>query len=1250
MSWQEQQLHVGKAEDIDDRQRQGSDLSQGMKALVDPSKPKSFKTWSILESTARGEAIRYNQDLEEDEQTESLLLELDPTELRNFTILYEGERDNDNPNGNVGNLKLLSRAFYHLFLKTGAVDDLQKSIQKAEEAMTATHIDNADYVLLLKNLIILLGKKYERTRLLEDLEQAILQAEVMFTVTQDSHPIRLPRLLSLVYLKRMRSGHTRSPGDLNEVQATATKAMSAMGALEGVPLSTFEEAIDPAVLAGAIGDRACLLNSQSLAFLRKFDQTGNLAVLDVAITKAREALDASPSSHPHRAWTLSNLGVCLHLRFEQTGVLDDLHMAINAGQESVDILPSGDRKRASMLADLSVSLRRRFDRIGDMDDLDKAISSGEEAIVLMPHVYPYRESAQTILSTSLMRRFERTGDLGDLDLAINKAQEVVAAMNDGHGDTGQALANLAIYLRYRFEQTGDLDELNRAISTGQEAVAATSPSHSDKAVRLSILGGSFFRRFELTGSLDDLNQAIDRGEQAVAISQVKGESAMLNDLGIYLKYRFEQIFDLDDINRAIEVGRRAVTTTPENHPDLAGYFNNLGLRLESRYQRTGELEDLHEAIELGRHAIAMTPGNHPDLAGYFNNLGLRLESRYQRTAELEDLHEAIRLGRHAIAATPETHPDLAGYLNNLADRYKRTGELENLQEAITLFQQALGHFTGQPLIRITAGTKAARILAHQEKWHEAAQALQQVLELLPKVTLQSNSRDDLQHAFRTLSGLASFTASIFLKAGKSATEALQVLEMGRGVIASLLIDSRSDESHLKAEHPALWSEYNQLREEVAISSSPEFSRREDLHSQVVAEVSQAARSSRRYKLFKKIEDMEVEIQNQPGFERFHLAPTEKEILDLACHGPLVSFNTSDVSSQAFLVTKDHVQVVDLPALKVTDVNICVDLLTSWGNINRSDGSLVQDVGDEKPGNQPTDSETMVQLQSLWNNAVKPVLDKLGLRKEERPAGTLPSVWWIGGGLMALLPIHAAGDHSTGSRENTLSHVVSSYIPTLKSLQFARSKTWRSLKEQGHNILIVSMPTTPGFKSRLNVGEEVEAIRDEFGSHGLVTALERPSKADVLDKLSSCSVAHFACHGVADPVEPAKSSLLLGSMAREELTVSDLDSVKHDLAQIAYLSACSIAEVKVHNLLDESIHLASTFQLMGFQHVIGTLWGADDGAAVQVAGQFYKHLLQDEEDGSMSVAYALHNAILIFRNTGSNSTEVSKWAPFIHIGS
>lgn len=87
-----------------------------------------------------------------------------------------------------------------------------------------------------------------------------------------------------------------------------------------------------------------------------------------------------------------------------------------------------------------------------------------------------------------------------------------------------------------------------------------------------------------------------------------------------------------------------------------------------------------------------------------------------------------------------------------------------------------------------------------------------------------------------------------------------------------------------------------------------------------------------------------------------------------------------------------------------------------------------------------------------------------------------------------------------------------------------------------------------------------------------------------------------------------------------------------------------------HLVDESIHLASTFQLVRFPHVIEMLWGADDSAAVKVAGKFYQLLLQNTKEGRMSVSHTLHNAVLQLRNMESNSVNISKWAPFIHIGS
>ena len=133
------------------------------------------------------------------------------------------------------------------------------------------------------------------------------------------------------------------------------------------------------------------------------------------------------------------------------------------------------------------------------------------------------------------------------------------------------------------------------------------------------------------------------------------------------------------------------------------------------------------------------------------------------------------------------------------------------------------------------------------------------------------------------------------------------------------------------------------------------------------------------------------------------------------------------------------------------------------------------------------------------------------------------------------------------------------------------------------------------------------------------------------------------------MEPAKSGLLLGKETVEKLTIEDLDIVSCQNAQIVYLSACSTAEVGVMNLADESVHLASSFQLTGFRHVIGTLWGVDDNAAVEVAKRFYEKLPVSGENGYMSPARALHDAVVSFRNTEENWKDCSKWASFMHLG-
>lgn len=97
-----------------------------------------------------------------------------------------------------------------------------------------------------------------------------------------------------------------------------------------------------------------------------------------------------------------------------------------------------------------------------------------------------------------------------------------------------------------------------------------------------------------------------------------------------------------------------------------------------------------------------------------------------------------------------------------------------------------------------------------------------------------------------------------------------------------------------------------------------------------------------------------------------------------------------------------------------------------------------------------------------------------------------------------------------------------------------------------------MPTTPGKRRPLEVAEEVASIVKSAGSETSITHLERPMREAVITALESCAIAHFACHGRVDGIEPAKSALVVGRDKEESLTIADLDRVALHNAQIVYL--------------------------------------------------------------------------------------------------
>lgn len=168
-------------------------------------------------------------------------------------------------------------------------------------------------------------------------------------------------------------------------------------------------------------------------------------------------------------------------------------------------------------------------------------------------------------------------------------------------------------------------------------------------------------------------------------------------------------------------------------------------------------------------------------------------------------------------------------------------------------------------------------------------------------------------------------------------------------------------------------------------------------------------------------------------------------------------------------------------------------------------------------------------------------------------------------------------------------------------------------------------------------------------------VEQPSAEAVAERLAECSIAHFACHGRTDPIDPSNSGLIFarrdesGNLVQDALTVHSISENSLQNARLAYLSACSTAENKAARLADEAIHITTGFQVAGFPHVIGCLWPSVDRVCAEVAHSFYTSLgAQGSLDlENRAIATALHQSITAV--AAREWKQPLNWAQFVHYG-
>ncbi|RDA85714.1 hypothetical protein CP532_0749 [Ophiocordyceps camponoti-leonardi (nom. inval.)] len=622
--------------------------------------------------------------------------------------------------------------------------------------------------------------------------------------------------------------------------------------------------------------------------------------LSLAIDLANWAVYAMPDdcAPDKRHGCLQVLAFRLGERFNQTGSINDLTGALDIMAVMLNSMASDHPNRPFILYNRGRFFLRRFGFTTDVKDLTLAVEDMTIAVEATPHTDSDRAERLTTLAALLLRRFKHTTSIADLDGAIETADMALKTATNT-SSRADSMYTLGEGLGRRFDQKGSMEDLDRAVDVMTLAIE-TAPHHPNRASHLTTLGTFLSSRYERTGSVDDLdraieviNMAIDVNEQRPVLAHGRNprQAYILNSLGDRLGCRYERTRLMTDLESAIETAEKANEACPRDYPNRRLFLAALSRWLSERYSRTRSLDDIDRAIALQNEALEASPRHAPERASYLDSLGIYLFRRSQQSNSIQDLSLSIERTSEAIDASAPTNPHRAGYLLNLGlsltIRAEKTRSADDLFRAISSFHQGRQSVVAAPQTRLKLAVHAAMVYASHVSWEGSSVLFEEAVKLLSTVSPRSLKHTDKQHVLAHSSGIAASAASAVLQACGDVDRALQLLELGRGVIAGLLMDMRGDLSDVKEKHPMLADEFIALRDEL---DKPEESVAPLMTSSEKPISSWESSVRRRREADQRLTQLITEIRDKPGFEAFLLPPTAESLVAAAKPDPIIILN------------------------------------------------------------------------------------------------------------------------------------------------------------------------------------------------------------------------------------------------------------------------------------------------------------------------------------------------------------------------
>ncbi|CAI7570116.1 unnamed protein product [Penicillium glandicola] len=1005
-------------------------------------------------------------------------------------------------------------------------------------------------------------------------------------------------------------------------------------------------------------------------------------------------LDQLPWTHPEHFATASKCGVFFRERYESTGKLHDIARAVYYGRYVV-----AHKDGTLPKIQLMLSLNKRFTHdhneiflhesmsllndVYDAGNLSELLSHADYANLLRCLAqtqklhYFYMGSSKKApvdLDSRLSADCEHHSAM-PFDVCLRKAKDISPGVDVKSPDAKRADRLWRWSQRYEVEDEEDFQSTLGYLMEAEKLVDIYCPSFCH--IYHSIVG--LLRESYLsTLRLERLDKAIAYTQKATEakVASPTQRAIFFSDLGLHCMLRYDRQARPQDLETALSAHREAVRLYPTRDSSKAVLLDQLSNALHSYYLRTRNSAKYHdpaikylgEAVLYGQQSVDIERRS-------FNlvNLAQKFDQLFDATGDIEEefINKAADLASEA-AKLKDLSPDKQGpVLKTLgrivARKYhkspshillQRDRNSSDIEFALQTLLMCAESPVIQPLERITAAREAGAILYDLRRYEDAWDCLREAVEKIHSASAVHFDREGQQYIISQLSGLGSEACSAGLTAGAPPLKALSVLEKARGILTTNLRGGSGELDDLKCKAPNLYEEFRNFQQQVMHPSEEQV--------QLVDPLDLSQKPPWTDPRVSAIEERERVVklirETVPGFCNFLTKLEPHHITELSDEDYITVLNTSIFRTDAIVLKRGRVGVIPLYDLEPLSIN--GHRLQKVEHIFKP---LLESIHNQSIEPHVRNHDLTRMLKFAWDFIVEPICSGLGL-KEHIPIPDCPfapRVLWIPTGIFAQIPLHAAGDYSSGNlTDSATARITSSYIASFRILQHVRSRS-RGIQTAGNKGVVVSTASKSwaslpkGIRKHFLPSADVEAAGVTGAARFIQWAqMPRAVKAQLLDVLPSCNYLHVNSHAETDVADPSRSHLILLDEAATEsepviarLSVKEISSTVADKSILAFLAACSTAYGSVPELLDEGLQIGNAFQLAGFPHAIASLWPVYDFVCPTLAREFYQFLNDHTDEhggiGNDAIAWALHHAVSTLKDEYLDEPLI--WAPFIHLG-